>query len=190
MTAPAPVPVLALSGPVGVGKTSVLIEIHDILCGLSIAHACVERDALAYSWPAHGYFNEDVALRNLASVWANFRAAGAERLVIAGVIERAADLAGYRRAIPGAAITTCRLTAAEATRLARLRDRERGAGLEWHLHRTVELERILDAARLEDFVVANDEGRSLRAVAAEVLVRAGWVGADAPGVVELDRGPE
>ena len=174
MPAPAPVPLLALSGPVGVGKTTVLYEIHDILCERSVPHACVETDALTHSWPAQGYFNDVMGLRNLASVWANFRAAGAARLVVAGVVERAADLEGYRRAVPGAAITTCRLLASEATRLARLRTREHGAGLEWHLRRTVELERVLDAARLEDFVVANDEDRPLRAVAEEVLVRAGW----------------
>ena len=175
---PAPVslavPVLALSGPVGVGTTSVLVEMHDILCGLSMPHACVELDALAYSWPTHGDFNREVAYRNLAAVWATFRAAGATRLAVAGVVERASDLDGYRGAIPDAAITVCRLTAPEATRLARLRERERGAGLQWHLDRTVELERILDAVRLEDFVVENGD-RPLRDVAAEVLARAGWV---------------
>jgi hypothetical protein len=177
VTAPDPIPVLALSGPVGVGKTAVLVEIHDILCGLSVPHACVERDALSYSWPPEGRFNDVLALRNLAAVWANFRAAGATRLVVAGVLESAADIDAYRRSIPGAAVTTCRLVADEATRLARLRQREHGAGLEWHLHRTVELERILEAARLEDFVVANGH-RPLRSVATEVLVRAGWVRGD------------
>ena len=175
---PEPVPLLALSGPVGVGKSSVLVEIHDILSALLVPHACVERDALGYSWPVHGYFNEDVALRNLRAVWANFHAAGARRVVIAGVIERPADLAGYREAIPGAVIQTCRLAAAEPTRLARLRSREHGAGLEWHLERTVELERILDATRLEDFTVVN-EHQPLRAAAEEVLVRAGWIEAGA-----------
>lgn len=177
MPASAAVPVLVLSGSVGVGKTAVLIEIHDILSGLSVSHACVERDALTYSWPERGRFNDVLALRNLESVWTNFRDAGARRLVIAGVIERADDLEGYRQAIPGAAITTCRLVASEATRLARLRSREHGSGLDWHLHRTLELERILHAAQVEDFVVTN-EHQPLRAVAAEVLVRAEWVEAD------------
>jgi hypothetical protein len=175
---PEPVPVIALSGPVGVGKSAVLVEIHDILSELAVPHACVEMDALACLWPEQGYFNEDVALRNLRAVWSNFHAAGARRLVIAGVVERPADLAGYLRAIPGAVVQTCRLAAAEPTRLARLHSREHGAGLEWHLNRTVELERILDEARLEDFTVVN-EHQPLRAVAEEVLVRAGWIEAGA-----------
>jgi hypothetical protein len=171
-----PVPVLALSGPVGVGKTTVLYEVHDLLAGLGVPHACIERDTLACSWPPRGYFNEDTAQENLAAVWANFRAAGAERLVIAGVVERPEDLEGYRHAIPGARITVCRLTASEATRFARLREREQGAGLAWHLERTVELERILDAGRLEDYAVAN-EGRPLREIALDVLRGAGWMDA-------------
>jgi adenylylsulfate kinase len=170
----APVPVLALSGPVGVGKTTVLYEVHDVLSSHAVPHACIERDALSCSWPPRGYFNEDAALENLAAVWANFRAAGAGRLVIAGVVERREDLEGYRRAVPGARITVCRLTAPEATRVARLREREQGAGLAWHLERTVELERILDAVRLEDYTVVN-EGRPLREIALEVLHRAGWL---------------
>jgi hypothetical protein len=38
----------------------------------------------------------------------------------------------------------------------------------------VELERILDEARLEDFIVSNDD-RPVREVALEVLERAGWL---------------
>ena len=170
----AAVPVLAISGPVGVGKSTVLVEIHDLLSAREVPHACVERHALAYSSPERGYFNEDVLAVNLASVWANFRAAGAERLVVAGVVERPEDLEVYRRAVPGARITVCRLTAAEDTRLERLRGREVGAGLDWHLARTVELERILDEVRLHDFAVSNDAGRPVREAALEVLARAGW----------------
>ncbi len=177
MTAPPLVPVILLSGSVGVGKTAVLAEIHQILSELSVPHACVERDALACSWPAERRFNDVLALRNLRAVWANFRAAGATRLIIAGVVESFDDLEGYRRAVPGSSITTCRLMASEATRLHRLRSREHGAGLDWHLERTVKLEEILDAVRLEDFVVTN-ENQALRSVASEVLVRAKWIGAD------------
>ena len=107
-------PLLALSGPVGVGKTTVLVEMHDILAARGVPHACIERDALAYSWPPRGRFNEAAALENLAAVWANFHRAGAERLVVAGVVESEADVDGYRRAVPGARITLCRLTASAA----------------------------------------------------------------------------
>ena len=87
------VPVLVLSGTVGVGKTTVMVELHDILMKADVAHACVERDALAYSWPERGAFNRETVWENLACVWANFQRAGARRLIIAGVVEDHSDVA-------------------------------------------------------------------------------------------------
>ena len=168
-----PVPLLALSGSVGVGKTSVLIEIHDVLEKASVPHGCIERDALGYSWPTQGRFNERIIEQNLACVLRTFLNAGAVRLIIAGVIESESDLAVYQRCLPSAEITLCRLSADADLRRERLRTREKGAGLEWHLNRTIELDSILDAARLEHFVVDNGN-RPLRDVAIEVLTRAGW----------------
>lgn len=169
----ATVPVLVLSGTVGAGKSTVLDEVHDLLSAAGVPHACVDCDALSLSWPARGRFNQDALLENLASVWLNFRTAGAERLAIAWVVEAPGDLLGIQQAVPGARITLCQLAAGETTRLARLRARELGAGLEWHLRRTVELQRILDAEPLAAFTVVND-GRTINAVALEVLERAGW----------------
>jgi adenylylsulfate kinase len=166
--------VLALSGPVGVGKSAVLAEIHQQLSDAEVPHACVERDALACSWPSHGYFNTDIFLENLRSVVDNFRRAGAGRLVIAGVLESMDDVEGYRAAIPGAQVIVWRLTAPQSVREARLRDREQGSGLEWHLHRTVELEALLSKANIEDYIIDNGD-RPLEEVAHEILVRAGWL---------------
>ena len=166
-------PVLAISGSVGVGKTSVLVEIHDILSQAKVPHGCVERDALAYSWPEHGRFNEGMAELNLSCVAGNFLKCGAKRLLIAGVIESSSDIEVYRRCIPNARIQVCRLTADVQLRFDRLRAREIGAGLEWHLNRTQELDAILDRADLEDFTVDNG-ARPLRQVALELLHAAGW----------------
>jgi hypothetical protein len=168
------IPVLALSGSVGVGKTSVLIEIHDILEKREVPHACVERDALGYSWPPQGRFNERIVELNLSCVATTFLGAGAERFVIAGVIESPQDLSVYRRCIPNAEIQVCRLIAELEVRRQRLRSREKGAGLTWHLDRTAELDRVLDKARIDHFSVDNSD-RPLRDVASEVLARAGWL---------------
>lgn len=168
------VPLLILSGTVGAGKSSVGAAISGLLKAREVPHAFVDLDALAVSWPEHGRFNEELALRNLASVWENFRSAGAQRLVIAYVVESRGDLRRYEEAVPGAEITVCRLVASQATREARLRKRETGSGLAWHLNRTAELEAILQQAAVEDFCVEND-GRPLEAVALEVLQKAGWL---------------
>src|ERR1043166_7143913 len=82
------IPMLIVSGTVGVGKTAVLDEIHDLLRAIDVAHACIDLDALSLSWPIRGAFNQVSVVENLASLWTNSRIAGARRLVIAGVVER------------------------------------------------------------------------------------------------------
>ena len=89
------------------------------------------------------------------------------------MIEARDDLEVYRRCIPNAEMQVCRLTADLDIRRERLRVREKGAGLDWHLDRTVELDGILDNANIEDFCVDNGD-RPLHEVALEVLTRAGW----------------
>ena len=173
VSAPATVPLLILSGSVGVGKTTVGSAISGILAAAEIPHAFVDRDALSSSWPPVGRFNEEIGYRNLTDVWRNFRDAGATRLILSGVMETRDDVERCRSAVPGAAIALCRLQASRATREARIRAREGGASREWHLARTVELEEILEGAELEDFRVQND-GRPANVVAREVLARAGW----------------
>jgi len=167
------VPLLIVSGTVGVGKSAVLDEIHNVLCSADFPHACIDIDALGLSWPIRGEFNQTRMVENLRCLWANFSAAGARRLAIAGVVERAKDLAAYQQAVPGAQVTLCRLLASETTRLTRLQRREIGAGFEWHVRRTTELEAILDSAALHDFTVLNED-RTVCDVALEVLRRAGW----------------
>lgn len=175
MNEPFRVPMLLISGTVGSGKTSVAAEASRILADRQVPHAFVDIDALACSWPERGPFNRDLALKNLASVWANFREAGAGRLIVAGVLESPEDVRMHEEAIPGADAVICRLVASPKTREKRLRTRETGTGLAWHLQRTGELERILQEAALEDFRVENDGDKPLDAVAREVLRRAGWL---------------
>lgn len=174
MSQPLAVPLLLVTGTVGAGKTAVAMEMSEILSAHQVPHAFVDLDALTYSWPPQGPFNDDLAFQNLAAVWANFRAAGAKRLIVAWVVESRDELRRYKEAIPGAAVTVCRLVASQATREARLRAREVGAGRDWHLARTVELEQILEEAAVEDFQVEND-GQPVGVVAREVLERAGWL---------------
>ena len=171
--ADAGVPLLILSGTIGVGKSTVLVEIHEVLSCSDVPHLCIDADALALSWPRRGDFNAVAVLESVASLWDNARLAGAQRCVIATVVERRAELDAYRHAIPHAELVLVQLTAPEAVRVSRIRHREVGSGLEWHLQRTSSLQHILDDAALHDFSVVND-GRSTREVALEVLTRAGW----------------
>jgi adenylylsulfate kinase len=168
------VPTLLISGTVGAGKSTVASEISDVLAALKIPHAAVDLDALVWQWPPTSEWNNDLLFENLASVWPNYLAHGATRLVLARVLEDPAELARYRAAVPGAQITVCRLVAPEALRVRRLLGRmPPGPSREWHLVRTVELEEILCRLGHEEFTVENGD-RPVREVALEVLARAGW----------------
>ncbi len=89
------IPVLLVTGPVGVGKTTVGSEISALLNRAGEPHAFVDMDSLRWCHPSppHDPFNIALAMRNLAAVWANFRAAGAGRLILADVLESRDDLA-------------------------------------------------------------------------------------------------
>lgn len=168
------IPVIVVTGTVGVGKTTIATVMHDILADRAIAHACVDVDWLRMSWPERGLWNSAVSMANLASTWATFYEAGAARLIIVDVVEARSYLEHYEHAVPGAEIQVCRLTAPELLRERRIFARDEGPSREWHLARTVELDRILDDAAVADFVVDNGD-RPMADTATEVLVRAGWI---------------
>lgn len=167
---------LIVSGTVGMGKTTLLGALSDALRERGEPHLAMDVDALSYTHPrpADDPFGQRIALANLAAVWANAVTAGATRAVMARVVEERAELPGYRSAIPGSAVIVVRLTAPPAVVAARLRGRERGAGLDWHLARAGELDAILDAHGPADLTIADDGTRTPPELATAVLERIGW----------------
>ena len=157
----------------GSGKTTILSEASDILSSKGIAHAAIDLDTLGIAHLPSGT-GADLMFRNLASVWANYQAAGVTRLLLAEALESAPDVERVRRAIPGAAMVVCRLTTSQQTAESRVRVREPGMLQEKFVARVAELEDILHQAALEDFVLQNDHA-SVTAVAHELLLRAGWL---------------
>jgi adenylylsulfate kinase len=170
-----PVPVLLLNGTVGAGKTTVASEIHWILVDNEIPNAVIDLDWIRVCWPETSRWNADMMFENLSSMWRTYRRHGAQRLVLAHVIEDHTERERYLLAVPEAELTIVRLTGPEALRKERLRSRmPPGPDLDWHLHRTVELESILERADLDDHTIVNDE-RTVRHVATEILDRIGWL---------------
>jgi predicted kinase len=166
---------LAVIGAVGAGKTTVGYAIGDRLAAAGTPHAVIDLDAIRQSWPAppDDPFNNRIELGNLAAMWRNYAAAGAERLVLMGVIESRASRARYRATL-GLDLTVCRLTAPVPTLQRRVAEREGDASRAWHVARAAELTRILDEAGVDDYTVDND-GVSPEAVAETVLRGAGWL---------------
>jgi adenylylsulfate kinase-like enzyme len=167
---------LLVTGPVGVGKTTVAEAVGGRLTEAEVPHAVIDLDWLRYSWPspADDPFHLALELRNLSAVARNYAEAGAQRLVLAGVVESRADRERYAEVL-GAKLTVCRLKADLSVIRQRLVSRHRdGEDLQWHLNRAAELEQIYASAWVEDFVVA--AGRPVAEVAQDVI--SWWLAAE------------
>jgi GrpB-like predicted nucleotidyltransferase (UPF0157 family) len=166
------VPVIVLSGPVGVGKSAVASELSGTLSSAGVPHALVDFDVLTacYPYSPGDRFGHGLGCANLAHVWRNARSCGARCLVMARVVETREELEGFRDAVPGADIVVVRLAASLPVLEERVRARERGHSLEWHLQRAAELADGLRQAAIEDYLVQTD-GRTVADVAAEIVAR-------------------
>jgi hypothetical protein len=166
---------LLVTGTVGVGKTSVAETAGDLLAERRVPHAVIDLDWLRRCWPSPpgDPFHHTITMRNLRAVATTFREAGAERLILAGVVESRAERDEHEAAL-GVPLTVCRLRVDLAVVRERLLRRHQldPAGRDWHLTRSGELDDILDRARVEDHTV--DAAASPGAVAAAVLAAAGW----------------
>ena len=171
----AAIPVLVLTGPVGVGKTAVAGELSSLLEERGTAHAVIDMDWLRWCYPSpkQDPFHTALGLRNLAAVWASYSEAGAGRLVLVDVVETRDMLAAYHAAIPSADIYVVRLNATLPSILRRLAGRETGASLAWHQARAGELLGLMAERAVEDLLVDTD-GKTVAEVAREVLYAIGW----------------
>jgi hypothetical protein len=171
----APVPVLVITGPVGVGKSTIANEAGWLLRQADVPHALVDLDRIEQCWPvpADDPGNERVSHRNLACMWANFRRAGADRLILVRVLETRSLLRRVTEAVPGAQITVVRLQAPLAVLHERIRSRE-ASDPDWFLGAATHTAHVFEQAQVEDHLVDN-ENRPATTVAEEVLHRVGWL---------------
>jgi adenylylsulfate kinase-like enzyme len=162
------IPVLWLCGPPGVGKTSVAWRLRARLRGSGVAAAYVDIDQLGMCYPERKADRGRYRLkaRNLVSVVANFAAHGATCVVVSGVVDPA-----FRVAVPGAAVTLCRLRAdhAELVRrfMGRFEDEDAVLGV---LADADEM----DASTVADVCVDTTGMTVGEAVAAVVAATRGW----------------
>jgi hypothetical protein len=167
------VPVLLVTGPIGVGKTDVLHEADALLIQSGSRHATVELEEIARCWSdAIEGSRTALAYQNLAVLWSRFVAVGASRLLLSALVEQRSDLRLVSEAIPGAAITVVRLHATPSALEDRLRRRERVpeddlVGARWWSQH-------FDEVRVEDHVVET-ENRPIVEIAREVLRLADWL---------------
>ncbi len=117
---PEQVPLLLLCGAPGTGKSSLAWEVYSTLLRAGVAVATVDLDVVGYGPPPCSSGSFEMKLTNLASVWANYEAAGARCLVVSGVSASSADVTRCRLAVPRAVSTVCVLTVDESEQRKRL----------------------------------------------------------------------
>ena len=163
-----------VNGTVGVGKSTLADAIGAAERG---CHAVIDLDAIRRLSPAPNSdrFNHELELLNLQSLTDNYRAAGAKRFIIAGVIEAEAEIARYVDALGSEGMFVCRLVARSDVLDSRLLFRHRNdpEGLLWHLDRVEELSYILEAADMDDLVLDSSDIPASE-LAATVRRAAGW----------------
>jgi hypothetical protein len=161
--------VLLITGTVASGKTSVALEVGEMMASTGIPVAVVDIDWLGRVWLGSDHRGvEQLRLRNLAAVWPSYLAAGIMHFVLAHAVRSREDVNALRTAMPEADLRVFRLSVSFQTVNDRLRGRDRGRVLEEHLRVAPVITKDLNEACVEDFLVSN-EGRSIREVSSEVL---------------------
>lgn len=171
-------PIAVISGPVGVGKSSVGGELSEYLEQEWTPHTFIDFDQLRYTFPrpSDDPWGNRLGLKNLVDVWKNCSQSGSLNLVVAYVVEKKYFLDDIRAAIPGSHIVTFQLAAKTATLEARVGKREIGSGLEWHVQRAAELSEILSQEDAPcDYRITTDD-RSVTDIAAEIAGLVDWRG--------------
>ncbi|MFI5733477.1 hypothetical protein ACIA49_25405 [Kribbella sp. NPDC051587] len=144
-----------LNGGYGVGKSSTLDHVGDLLAQAGTAFSLMDVDWFHRSWPPADGDNAVVEAQNIAAVWANYRAVGPRQLVMCGVISTVTARKRYEAAV-GIPVRMVRLTASSEVTRRRLRGRysaSQDTALEWHLERYDEVAKRLAAADLDELVV-------------------------------------
>jgi adenylylsulfate kinase len=167
---------ILLTGTVGVGKSTVLVEIGDLLESRDDPYGLVDADWLAWIRPAaaSGLAVDQILAENLGHVCATFRRAGVRRLVVARAIGSVADVDAIHAALGvPTRMVRIHLTADPDVIAGRLAARDQGERLDEHL---AEVHRFSDPVAHPEigFVAVATDALAPASVARAVLTAAGW----------------
>jgi predicted kinase len=167
--------VLLIGGRSGVGKSTVATALHELLTEAAVRHAVIEGDLLDLAHPAPHEDGLDLAERNLAAMWRNYRAFGYRRLVLtntASVVARDSLVAamGDRPLVTGVL-----LRASDETTTRRLSRRGLGAPIDSDRAHSERTAAWLDEEAGPDIARIDTDGRLPGDIAHELAVLTGWI---------------
>ncbi|WP_433759027.1 AAA family ATPase [Nocardia sp. CA-135398] len=166
---------LFIGGRAGVGKTTVAFEVHARLSVARVRHCLIEGDNLDQAYPAP--WEHGLAERNLAAMWANYRALGYRRMVYTNTASVFEGVLGELVVAMGEQpeITAVLLTCTDAIAAERLASREIGSAFDEHVERGRVMAAKLDAEAPDWVHRVGTDDRDVSDIAAEVVALTGWL---------------
>jgi hypothetical protein len=170
------VEVLLIGGRSGVGKSTAGWEVSRRLQAAKVAHCFIEGDNLdqVYPAPPGDPVREHISEANLRAVWANYRALGHRRLVYTNTAAVLSEPWMSRAMGEGVTFIGALLTASDQTALQRLRTREIGGGLDWHVERSRRAAAWLEENAPAWVVRIPTDGATAADVAGRLLALTNW----------------
>lgn len=151
--------VIVITGPVGAGKSTSMQALAELLAQRGEAVAAVDLDSLRALWLENPEdpFHARLGLANLSVIWPHFAERGAQWLLLTDAVEHPDQRRVYDEAIPGAVTIVVRLDVPLNRVHERLRGRESGGSLAWHLQRSGELQQMMTERGVGDIIVTVDD---------------------------------
>jgi adenylate kinase len=155
-----------ITGPPGVGKTSVLTALVDALTDDDVSHAAIELETLAWTHPA---LSDELWHQHVKTTCALYREAGHRLLLVAETLETDDDADRLREILGADESFLVRLEAQPATLVERLieREPESWSGLADLVEHTQELAVTMPGLTGVDLVLST-EGERPEAAAARI----------------------
>lgn len=152
---------IVLNGAYGVGKSSALDHVGDLLAEVGRPFSLMDVDWFHRSWPSAADDPENVLTeaQNMSAVWVYYQRAGPRQLVLSGVVASRHDRERYERAF-ALPVRSVRLKDSAADTEARLKHRyseHQARSLDWHLERHEDLACQLAVSDLDELVISTND---------------------------------